>query len=63
MIGWESGEDLSYWFELRRRPTGAWFRTPVHDPGVRGQSGTSEITERVQGLTPATSTSFVSAVT
>ena len=58
VLDWESGEDLAYWFELRRRPTGVWFRAPVHDPGVRGQSGTIEVTERVQGLTPATRYQF-----
>ena len=58
VVGWESGEDLAYWFELRRRPTGAWFRATVHDPGVRGGTGNTEITERVDGLTPATRYQF-----
>ena len=58
VIGWESGEDLAYWFELRKRPTGAWLRDTVHNPGVQGEAGNIEITERVQGLTPATEYEF-----
>jgi hypothetical protein len=58
VLGWESGEDLAYWFELRKRPTGGWFRATVHNPGVQDEAGNSEITERVAGLTPATEYEF-----
>jgi hypothetical protein len=58
VLDWESGDNSAHWLELRKRPTGGWFRAPVHDPGVQGQSGAIEIAERVQGLTPATRYQF-----
>ena len=59
VVDWEAGDDLSYWFELRERPIGDWFRAPVHDPGVQGTSGDGiPVTERVVGLKPATGYQF-----
>ena len=64
VVDWESGDDLPYWFELRERPIGDWFRAPVHDPGVQGTSGDGiPITERVVASNRRPDTSFASAVT